>query len=77
MSMNIRSFRKAVREMESGQIFYLNAINVSFAVVEQLREFIDIGIVEPIREEAEKYYKDVESVMSGKVILPQMEYIKK
>ena len=77
MTMNVRSFINEVMEMESGQIFYLNAINVSVAVVEKLREFIDIGTVEPIREEAEKYYKDVESVMSGKVILPQMEYIKK
>ncbi len=75
--MNVRSFRKEVREMASGQRFYLNAISVSVAVVEQLRQYIKDGVVEPVREEVEKCYKDVEAVMSGKVIFPQMEYIKK
>lgn len=75
--MNVRSFRKEVREMASGQRFYLNAISVSVAVVEQLRQYIKDGVVEPVREEVEKCYKDVEGVMSGKVIFPQMEYIKK
>ena len=75
--MNVRSFRKEVREMASGQRFYLNAISASVAVVDQLRRYIKDGVVEPVREEVEKYYKDVEAVMSGKVILSQMEYIKK
>lgn len=75
--MTIRSFRKEVREMASGQRFYLNTINVSVAVVDQLRQCIKDGVVEPVREEVEKCYKDVEAVMSGKVIFPQMEYIKK
>ena len=77
MKMTIRSFRKVVREMASGQRFYLNAISVSVVVIDQLRQYIEDGVVEPVREEVEKCYNDVEAVMSGKVILPQMEYIKK
>lgn len=75
--MNVRSFRKAVREMESGQRFYVNAISASVGMVDQLRQYIKDGVVEPVREEVERSYKDVEAVMSGKVIFPQMEYIKK
>lgn len=75
--MNVRSFRKAVKEMESGQRFYVNTISASVAMVDQLRQYIKDGVVEPVREEVEKSYKDVEAVMSGGVIFPQMDYIKK
>lgn len=75
--MNVRSFRKAVREMESGHRFYVNVIGASIGIAGQLRQYIKDGIVEPVREEVEKSYKDVEAVMSGRVIFPQMDYIKK
>lgn len=75
--LNVRGFRKQVLEMESGQRFYLNAINVSVSIIEQLREYIKCGVIEPVRQEVEVYYKDVEAVMNGDTILPQMEYIKK
>lgn len=74
---NVRSFRKQVREMEIGSTIYINSINMSLKGIDALREFIKAGVLEPIRAEVEKTYKDVEAVMSGNVIIPQMEYIKK
>ncbi len=41
-----------------------------------LREYIKSGVLVPEREEVEELYKNVEAVMSGDVILPQMTYIK-
>ena len=63
--------------MEIGSTIYINSINMSLKGIDALREFIKSGVLEPIRAEVEKTYKDVEAVMSGNVIIPQMEYIKK
>lgn len=72
---NVRSLRKLVNEGESGEMFYMNAIGCSIAMIEQLREYIQSGKVEPLKGEVEKVYNNVEAVMSGDVIFPQMTYV--
>ncbi len=76
--MNIRSYKKAVREMQSGETFYLNSINASVAMIEYTKQLIAEGIIAPLRSEVERYVvaDAVEKYMSGEYIFPQMEYIK-
>ena len=73
---NIRALKKVVREMKKGEKFYINAICLTVNAIEQLREYIKANVILPDESEVEKSYDDVESVMCGKVIFPQMTYIK-
>lgn len=76
-SMNVRSFRKAINETKAGETVYINAINLSINSIEAIREYVKSGVLVPVREEVEKAYKDVDAVMSGKTVMPQMTYIKR
>lgn len=60
--------------MDKGENIYINAIGLTVNAVEKLKMMIKNGAIIPNRKEAEKMYKDIESVMSGDVILPQMTY---
>ena len=73
---NIRTLKKVVREMKKGEKLYVNAIGLSINAIEQLREYIKENVLLPDREEVERVYNDVETVMNGTVIFPQMTYIK-
>lgn len=73
---NIRTLKKVVREMKKGEKIYINAIGLSLNAVDQLREYIKDNTLAPIREEVESVYNDVNYVMSGDVIFPQMTYIR-
>lgn len=73
---NVRTLKKVVREMKKGETLYINAISCSFNMIGQLREYIKDGVLAPDEEEVKKSYNDVESVMNGTVIFPQMTYIK-
>lgn len=68
--------RKIVRETETGELLFINAIMISEKAIEVLREMIKGGTIEPLREEVEKVYKDIDAVMSGYAIIPQMYYRK-
>lgn len=73
---NIRALKKIVKEMNKGDKIYINSINLSVNVIEQLREFVKGSILLPDEEQVKEVYKDVVAVMSGKTIIPQMEYIR-
>lgn len=73
---NIRTLKKAVGEMKKGEKLYISAIGLTVNAIEQLREYVKGNVLMPERSEAEKAYNDAESIMNGKVILPQMTYIK-
>ena len=62
--------------MNLGDMIYINSINLTKKGIDVLREYIKSGVLVPEREEVEELYKNVEAVMSGDVILPQMTYIK-
>ena len=62
--------------MNLGDRIYVNSINLTKKGINVLRGYIKSGVLVPEREEVEDLYKNVEAVMSGDVILPQMTYIK-
>lgn len=73
---NVRSLRKILREMKCGESLYVNAINCSLAMINELRNAVKNNVLAPNEGEVAAMYNDVESVMCGDVILPQMTYTK-
>lgn len=77
--MNIRSYKKFVKDLPVGATFYLNTINASVAIIEHTRELIQTGIIEPdnalliqcVTPQAQELFK------SGTSIFPQMWYMKR
>lgn len=74
--MLANEIRREIKGMKKGELFYINAIGLSIAGVNLLRAYVRDGVITPIRSEVESLYNDIESVMCGDVILPQMNYIK-
>lgn len=70
--MTNTKFTKTINKMKAGEKIYINAICLNSECIDDLRSFIQSGTLQPI--EPQRFYNDVESVMNGKVILPQMEY---
>ncbi len=73
---NVKRLEESIGEMNLGDMIYINSINLTKKGIDVLREYIKSGVLVPEREEVEELYKNVEAVMSGDVILPQMTYIK-
>lgn len=73
---NIRTLKKVVKQMKQGEKLYINSINITANAIEQLRQYIKENVLLPDKSEAEQIYSDIQAVMSGKTILPQMTYIK-
>ena len=73
---NIKTLKKTVREMKKGEKLYVNSICLTVNAIEQLRQYIKEGVLFPDKDEAEQIYSDIQAVMSGKTILPQMTYIR-
>lgn len=77
--MNYKTLIKKIEKMESGEVVFINAINLSFNSITVLREFIELGIITPMIEELEKVVNVdyINDFLTGKSIYPQMSYIKK
>lgn len=76
-AVNMRDLKKYVeKEMAVGDSLYVNVLGLSEKAFNLLRTYISTGRISPVREEVEKIYKDVEAVMNGYVVIPQMSYIK-
>lgn len=73
---NIRTLKKVVKEMKQGEKLYINSICLTVNAIEQLRQYIKENVLLPDKSEAEQIYSDIQAVMSGKTILPQMTYIR-
>lgn len=73
---NIRTLRKVVKEMKQGEKLYINSICLTINAIEQLRQYIKENVLLPDKSETEQIYSDIQAVMSGKTILPQMTYIR-
>lgn len=74
--MNIRSYKKIIREAKVGDTFYLNAINASINMIEYTRELIQAGKIVPDGEELNKMIKPEAQYRfyNGTSIAPQMTY---
>lgn len=73
---NVKRLKEIIGEMNLNDRIYINSINLTKKGIDVLRRYIKSGVLVPEREEVEELYKNVEAVMSGDVILPQMTYVK-
>lgn len=73
---DIQNIRRTIKAMETGETIFINAVNLTANGIELLRSYVKSGVLVPDRKEVEIMYKDVEAVMSGDVVFPQMTYIK-
>lgn len=53
---------------------FINTIGCSVNCINYIRKCVRVGALVPDVKEVERMYKDVEGVMKGDVILPQMYY---
>ena len=74
---NLRTMKKAVKEMKTGEVIFINIICLTEKAVNQLKQYIIDGVLVPDEKQVKEMYNIPEEVMSGNVILPQMEYIKR
>ena len=58
----------------SGELVYINSIGITVNAIQYVRKCVKAGALVPCKDEVEKLYKDVEGVMKGDVILPQVCY---
>lgn len=72
--MNYRTLKNHINKMGIGEMLYINVINLSENGVNLIRDYIKSGILIPDKAEVEQLYKDIENVMNGNVILPQLNY---
>lgn len=72
----MKNFEKTINKMKKGEKIYINSIGLTVKNIESLKNMIKSNILIPDKSEVEIVYKDVESVMNGDVIIPQMDYIK-
>lgn len=74
--MNSRVLTKTIKTLKVNEEIYINAINLTPSAFKNLKKLIQNGILTPKEKEVKTLYKNIESVMKGKTILPQMTYIK-
>ena len=74
--MNIRSYKKLIREAQVGDTFYFNSINGSIPMIEYTRELLQSGKIAPDGEELNKMIKPEAQYKfyNGESIAPQMTY---
>lgn len=74
--LNIRSYRKMIREANIGDSFYFNAISGSMAMIDYTRELIKAGKIAPDGEELNNMVKPEAQYKfyNGESIAPQMTY---
>ena len=72
-----RQLKKAVFDLEISYPLYINALGLSSDAIDLLRKCVKSGVLVPDKEMVKRAYKDVDSVMCGDVIIPQMEYYRR
>lgn len=72
-----RQLINLVMYMDIDNNAYINAINLTESAFNALRAMIKEGILEPDKDMVRETYKDVDAVMCGDVIIPQMAYTKR
>lgn len=74
--MNVRSYRKMMKELAIGETFYFNSINGSIAMIDYTRELIQAGRIRPVQKELDKMIKPEAQYkfFNGESIAPQMTY---
>lgn len=73
---NIRTLKKVVREMKTGESIYIDAICLSLNAIDQLKQYVKDGVLTPDEDEVKQVCKVPEDIMTGKYLFPQMLYTK-
>lgn len=75
----VRTLKKVVRELKPSETLYFNAISATVNMIEYIRACVQDGTLQPNPERVDAAVAPhaVTKVMSGDVIMPQMEYIKR
>lgn len=75
--LNVRSYKKMIREMKAGETFYYNSISGTISMIEYTRQLIQEGKIKPVQEELDKMIKPEAQYkfFSGESIAPQMTYV--
>ena len=74
--LNIRSYKKMIRECNIGDTFYYNSIAGTISMIDYTRELIQTGKIQPVQEELDKMIKPEAQYkfFTGESIAPQMTY---
>ncbi len=77
--INIRTLKKEIANMQSGDTFYFNAVSASFSMIDYIRQLIIEGTIAPEQTELDKVIKKEcqYRYQSGEALAPQMVYIVK
>ena len=70
------NLKESIKSLKKGEKIEINTLNLKAKEVRELREAIKNDVIIPDEKEIIYTYKDVESVLNGNVILPEMTYIK-
>lgn len=75
----VRTLKKVVRELKSAETFYFNAISGTPAMIDYIRQCVQDGTLQPNSKwvDAAVNPSAITKVLSGEIIMPQMEYIKR
>lgn len=75
---NVRTMRNIIKAMGCGEKIYMNTISMSIAMIEQIRTYIQEGVLAPDEEELDGFIVEEakEAFRSGESICPQMTYVK-
>ena len=75
MVINVRYLRHYIKMMMPGETITINAMNLSNKGIEQLREYVSKGILEPeIPEHFSRTETNLKELMSGIIIAPYNTY---
>lgn len=74
--LNIRSYKKMIRELNIGDTFYYNSIAGTLSMIEYTRDLIKSGKITPEKSELDKVIKAEyqDKFLTGESIAPQMIY---
>lgn len=75
-NVSLIQLKKMVEKATPGTRIYINAMGLTIRAIDQLTDYIQDGTLKPDIEIVKQVYNDTESIMSGRVIFPQMDYIK-
>ena len=74
--MNIRTLKKELANMKSGDTFYFNAIAGTLSMIDYIKELVATGKITPVADELNKMIKpDAQyKFYRGEALAPQMTY---
>ena len=75
---NVRRMRNVIKSLNKGDTIYINTINCTVSMIEQLKRYIKDGVLFVDENELCKVVviESIDKFRKGEAIVPQMTYIK-